>query len=380
MTHSINIRSMIAVIFQQVTRHQIVFSTGLLFLCFCAFVWSVHYNGLINDQVSGRVYLHALPTAISALSLLVYESTNALTIVNTRLIEPKVNFYESRAFDCLAIFPAFGVIFALLQQSTRLTILNALSHGVLLIFIIHMRSTALYVYAALIMFYCVYLIYFLWHRNRECVIRSLAVIAVLGKCLVGMKFYQHVVFHPRYYGDMGNRTVWHNALMGMADTEIGQRLGLKPHDSTIANAVVGFLKESNDPRVEDEWVQKHVPERFRYPGFNVVKYERAAKDLYIYAVLTDPLETFSSFLKKGIYSMSFISTNLIKQFNYTPLLLIAALGCCIAIAWCMTFNEILPIVIFSFLLFCFSLVPSTVFYFMPVIGSESCLLPTQSGR
>ena len=97
-----------------------------------------------------------------------------------------------------------------------------------------------------------------------------------------LKAYQHVTYHPRYFQDMGARTVWHNALMGLwVNDHLAGKYQLRVNDRVVIAAVRNFLRESHDPRLTPEWTDSAVLGALGgHSTFNWFTYEKAAKDLY----------------------------------------------------------------------------------------------------
>ena len=82
-------------------------------------------------------------------------------------------------------------------------------------------------------------------------------------CLVigmgALKAYQRVTYNPRYFRDIGARTVWHNALMGLwVNDHLAGKYQLRVNDRVVIAAVRNFLRESHDPRLTPEWTDSAV--------------------------------------------------------------------------------------------------------------------------
>ena len=79
------------------------------------------------------------------------------------------------------------------------------------------------------------------HRYRHVLI----VPTLLGLCLVGLKIYQRNTFNPYYFAESGDRTVWHNSLMGIYNPVLGTEYGLPrvPNDTSVIIAVIAYSQK-----------------------------------------------------------------------------------------------------------------------------------------
>jgi len=121
-------------------------------------------------------------------------------------------------------------------------------------------------------------------------------------CLVigmgALKTYQRVVYNPRYFRDMGTRTVWHNALMGLwLNEHVAEKYQLRVNDNVIVAAVRSFLRTSQDPRLTAEWTDSNILGALGgHSTFNWFTYEETAKDLYLHIWRSDPRDMMHCYL------------------------------------------------------------------------------------
>jgi hypothetical protein len=153
------------------------------------------------------------------------------------------------------------------------------------------------------------IVYWIWRRRaeRRCagpLIRRLtpfhAAWPVL--CLVVglgvLKVYQHATYNPRYFRDMGARTVWHNALMGLWwNQQLAEKYQLRVNDSAIVGAVRTYLSTSQDPRLTPEWNDSNILGALgSHSQFNWFLYEQAARDFYRHIWRSDTREVLRCYL------------------------------------------------------------------------------------
>ena len=93
----------------------------------------------------------------------------------------------------------------------------------MLVFLYHARSSLGWQFVALFGLVGVRVGWWILNRIRcedrpsaALLARPLFVGGVLALLLVGLKLYQRAVYHPHYEKEYGQRTFWHNALMGLA--------------------------------------------------------------------------------------------------------------------------------------------------------------------
>ena len=115
-----------------------------------------------------------------------------------------------------------------------------------------------------------------WRRFER---PALVPIVLVVVAFVGLAAYQRVAYHPRYFDDLGSRTVWHNALMGVGGpASVGAQYKLGIDDRAVIDAVIARLRETGDPRLTDNWNTGSILASLGSHGdFNWFTYEEAAR-------------------------------------------------------------------------------------------------------
>jgi hypothetical protein len=201
---------------------------------------------------------------------------------------------------------------------------------------------------------------------------------VIGLAL--LKGYQHATFNPRYFRDIGARTVWHNMLMGLWVNEpLAEKYQLRVSDQVVVAAVRTFLRASQDPRLTPEWTDANVLGALGgHSTFNWFTYEETARDLYwhiwrsnprdmLHCYLVDkPGEILRILVKATRPDRSFLQD--VPDLGFRPFGR-AALALVLPGLWLVWIGDIAFPALIAALLFLFacSLVPGFVFY--PVVHS-----------
>ena len=93
-----------------------------------------------------------------------------------------------------------------------------------------------------------------------------------------MVSYERYAYNPRYFQDMGARTVWHNPLMGLgSNRHLAERYNLGINDGAVVDSVTAYLRSTNDPRLTSSWTKDNVLASLG--GHVYLVYEKAARDL-----------------------------------------------------------------------------------------------------
>ena len=110
--------------------------------------------------------------------------------------------------------------------------------------------------------------------------------------------YQRAAFNPRYFQDMGSRTIWHNALMGLsANQHLNRRYGLDINDRAVAYAVMAYLRDTQDPRLTADWTGENILGSLGgHASFNWSVFENAARDFYWHLWRTDTASMLRCYL------------------------------------------------------------------------------------
>jgi hypothetical protein len=205
-----------------------------------------------------------------------------------------IALYESRMFDGLALVAVLHL--AILAGSggrvSRLAWLAAVPQVAILLFLYHARSSLGWQYAAL--FCLAGLRIGLWVLNRrfdcppptEVFARPLFVVALLAVSLGGLKQYQRAVYHPDYSREYGQRTFWHNALMGLAfNPTLRDGLPMAHCDDRNAVDLVLSRMEEREPGLDRNvwnW-QAALNSLGNHNQFDWNRYERVAREVYFEA-------------------------------------------------------------------------------------------------
>jgi hypothetical protein len=102
--------------------------------------------------------------------------------------------------------------------------------------------------------------------------------------LLTLHVYQRSTYNPRYFSDMGSRTVWHNALMGLgANKRLAATYRLDISDAHVIDAVIRYMRQTHDTRLTPQWSTGALLDSLGNSGaINWFEYEAAARDLYWY--------------------------------------------------------------------------------------------------
>jgi len=107
---------------------------------------------------------------------------------------------------------------------------------------------------------------------------------LLGTSLVGLKQYQHLVYHPDYKNDHGQRTFWHNALMGLQfHPRLRAELPMRSCDDNAAVELVLRKMIECDPNLDqDQWNKtKALNSLGNHNSFDWDRYESTGREIYL---------------------------------------------------------------------------------------------------
>ena len=158
--------------------------------------------------------------------------------------EASVHISESRYFDLLALFPITHILLAAFNEN-KLNLSSKLSflvQCILFAFLLHCRSTIKWeVLAALL---AILLILFLRLKHKQPITAQIFKCPlVLCACIfVFLPIYEKFTFHSKYFSENGGeRTIWHNMVIGMSDHMFfREKFGFKGDDYSAARAVIDF--------------------------------------------------------------------------------------------------------------------------------------------
>lgn len=118
-----------------------------------------------------------------------------------------------------------------------------------------------------------------------CRLRGLAPLLpamLIVAAITGAISYRHYAYNPRYFVDVGSRTIWHNVLMGLGvNATLSQKYHLGIADRASAEAVIAYRRNRQTPPPADEWdVTSIMNSLGGYGTFDWADYEREARGLY----------------------------------------------------------------------------------------------------
>ena len=192
--------------------------------------------------------LTGIYTAVSTLPL-----ANEAIFLNAQGLgkgpQSAVSIYEIRTFDVLGMIAVVHICLFAMRRSWRssgwqITVL--LGQVGFFFFLYHARSSLGWQLVAMVSFLCLVFTYRLW-RSREKQVKKLPlliqpvfVLAILILASVTLSIYKHTAYNTRYFQDMGVRTFWHNALMGINERGLAQTYKLAVSDFDAAAAVIAY--------------------------------------------------------------------------------------------------------------------------------------------
>jgi hypothetical protein len=176
---------------------------------------------------------------------------------------------------------------------------TAIPQGALLVFLYHARSSLGWQYLALASLASARVGWWVLNRFRaavrpgaELLAPPLFVLALLAASLIGLKQYQRVVYHPQYAKEHGQRTLWHNALMGLAFHPVLRDELPIPHcDDRDAVDLVLARMEARDPSLDRNvwnW-QAALNSLGNHNRFDWNRYESVARQVYVESWRDHPL-------------------------------------------------------------------------------------------
>jgi hypothetical protein len=212
----------------------------------------------------------------------------------------EIALYESRMFDVLALVSVLhlGIVAGTGPRLSRLACVTAAAQAAQLVFLYHARSSIGWQYLALFSLVAMRLCWCTAQRTRSvdpppvtALARPLFVAGILAVSLVALKQYQRAVYHPDYLHDYGQRTFWHNALMGLAyHPRLRDELPMALCDDRNAAEVVLRRMEERDPGLDkNQWNwQAALNSLGNHNPFGWDRYEQTARDFYLELWRTRP--------------------------------------------------------------------------------------------
>jgi hypothetical protein len=170
---------------------------------------------------------------------------------------------------------------------------------VLIAFLIHARMSVSWLFVAVLSIIGLKLAILLL-RGRAKTPQWGAVLAVGCTILVawaGGPLYQRATFNPAYFGEIGPRTFWHNALMGLSfNFVLARRLMVGGTDRSAIEAVLHDMTTRNDPRLNEQWQSQNILNSLGSANtFDWRTYEDVARDLFLRTIRSSPWEAAKLF-------------------------------------------------------------------------------------
>lgn len=209
-----------------------------------------------------------------------------------------IHISESRMFDvlgCIALLHLLLSIFRPVGSSLWLHAAALICQAGLLGLLLHTRSTLAWMFLAVIIVSLVVTVgRWLDRRAAEERLQSLAPAALVVTAWVAVLAYQAAMLHPAYRTDIGPRTVWHNALIGLAASPaFARQLMLTDFDDALAtDAVLRDMAQRRDTRLGPGWTRENIMNSLgSHSRFDWVTYEEVARSLVLRTLASDPMAT-----------------------------------------------------------------------------------------
>lgn len=203
----------------------------------------------------------------------------------------RLPLYESRMFDVLALVSVLHLALLVANSNVnRAAWFTAVPQAAFLVFLYHSRSSIGWQYLALFTLIGGRFGWWAVQRFRSGVIprtslaRPVFVALLLVGSLIGLKQFQRAVYHPEYLTEHGQRTFWHNALMGLQfHPRLRDELPMPLCDDRCTSDFVLSKMAERDPNLDRERWNSEIAmnslgnhNRFDWDG-----YEAVARELYL---------------------------------------------------------------------------------------------------
>jgi len=211
----------------------------------------------------------------------IYASLPVVPLANlsAEVFEPP-SIYEPRILDMLALVATLHLACAAwASERPRGWTAALIGQIAVFVFCYHARSSLAWE-AAFIILINVATLMLMWRRRDRRRVWVPLVLFFAG--LAAFNGYKHAVYNPRYFKDIGERVVWHNALMGFGSSRaLSVRYKLDVNDAKAIDAVIRYLRQHHDPRLTADWTPSNILNSFGgHFEFDWYAYESAARDLY----------------------------------------------------------------------------------------------------
>jgi hypothetical protein len=216
--------------------------------------------------------------------------------------EHSIHLSESRMFDMLGIVALVHLVLVMVRPgvvSRWLDIGTIVAQAALIAALVHARASVAWLFIAIMA--TGLMVGWLRWRGSGLVPRSNAALIVLASVVVAwasVPGYQRVMFNEAYQGEIGPRTFWHNALMGLSyNFVLARSLNVGGIDRSAIEAVLHDMKARNDPRLTGQWeADKILNSLGSHNSFDWHTYEEVARDLYLRTLLSHPWQALRLFL------------------------------------------------------------------------------------
>lgn len=209
-----------------------------------------------------------------------------------------IHISESRMFDVLGCIAFLHLLLSIFRPVGSPLWLHAgalLCQAGLLGFLLHTRSTLTWIFLAVIIISLVVTASrWLQRRPARERLQSLAPAALVVTAWCAVLGYQITMLHPAYRTEIGPRTVWHNALIGLAASPAFARQLLLPDfdDALATDAVLRDMAQRQDPRLGPGWTRENIMNSLgSHSRFDWVTYEAVARSLVLRTLAADPMAT-----------------------------------------------------------------------------------------
>jgi len=217
--------------------------------------------------------------------------------------EASIHISESRMFGLLGAMALVHLLLTVFRSDRSVSIWLNWSTAILQIglitFLLHNRSTILWIFLALILVCGMLFVYRRFLQGSGHNWKAAAVTVVLLLCsFFTLKAFQLQMFNPAYFAEIGPRTVWHNAIMGTAySPALSEKFKMvNVSDAAAIEAVILDMKQRDDPRLTDDWERQNILNSLGgHNGFDWVTYEIVAKELLLRTLSEYPMEAFKMF-------------------------------------------------------------------------------------
>lgn len=279
-----------------------------LFTC-ALLLFSVVLFVLAYRDRPAALFLLAAHLAGLGFLVLLLDQAEGIADATGHLWQERLALFDSRLFEVLSLPAVLHLILSGRTTSSSSGTGRRLANGLalagqtgVLFFLLHARSSLGWQALALAAIAVAGLLREARRRWREPASRfSWRPMVPLACCLLGwlmLDLHRRAAYHPDYFAARGVRTVWHNALMGLAyDPELRERHGFRLDDRVAIEIVLAWMRERNDPRLTPEWNADHILCSLgSHTEFDWPTYEAAARSTFLHHVGRRPAAALACFL------------------------------------------------------------------------------------